>query len=56
MMTDPAPAIRDEIRHLIEAQIQTFGQPASLTPSELTECHYRAERFWRSDQVLDQAA
>jgi hypothetical protein len=52
-MTDPAPAIRDEIRELIEAQLETFGQRASLTLSELSECHYRAERIKLLGQELD---
>ena len=53
-MTDPAPAIRHAIRELIEAQIETFGQPSSLTPSELSECHCRAERIKLLGQKLDQ--
>jgi hypothetical protein len=52
-MTDPATAIRDEIRELIEAQIETFAQPASLTPSELSECHCRAGRIKLLGQELD---
>jgi hypothetical protein len=55
-MTDPAPAIRDEIRELIEAQVKTFGQPASLTPSELSECRCRAERIKLLGQELDRVA
>lgn len=44
-MTTPANAIRDEIRDLIHAQIEVFGQPACLTSSELEECRRRAERI-----------
>jgi hypothetical protein len=44
-MTTPASAIRDEVRVLIEAQIRTFGQPAPLTSSQLTEFHYRSQKI-----------
>jgi len=56
MMTAPATAVRDEIRELIEAQIKTFGQPTPLTPSELSECHCRAERIKLLGQELDRVA
>lgn len=52
-MTIPATAIRDEIGSLIEAQIQTFGQPSRLTPSELRDCSRRAERIKQLGQELD---
>jgi len=52
-MTTPASAIRDEVCELIDVQIETFGQPSPLTPSELTECHYRAERIKLLGQELD---
>jgi hypothetical protein len=52
-MTIPATAIREEIRELIEVQIQTFGQPCRLTPSELRDCSRRAERIKRLGQELD---
>jgi hypothetical protein len=52
-MTTPATAIRNEILELIEVQIRTFGQPARLTPLELSECSYRAERIKRLGQELD---
>ena len=45
MMTTPASAIKDEVRVLIDAQIETFGQPAPLTPSQLREFHYRSEKL-----------
>ena len=53
MMTTPASAIRDEVRELIEVQIEAFGQPSCLTSSELTECHHRAERIKQLGQELD---
>jgi len=52
-MAAPATAFRDEIRELIEAQIKTFGQPTTLTPSELSECQCRAERIKLLGQELD---
>jgi hypothetical protein len=45
MMTTPASAIKDEVRVLIDVQIETFGQPAPLTSSELEDCRRRAERI-----------
>ena len=43
MMTIPASSIRDEVRVLIDVQVETFGQPASLTSSQLREFHDRSE-------------
>jgi len=43
MMTTPASAIKDEVRVLIDLQIETFGQPTTLTPSQLHEFHDRSE-------------
>lgn len=53
MMTSPATAIRDEIQELIEVQIQTFGQRSRLTPLQLRDCSYRAERIKQLGQELD---
>jgi len=53
MMTTPADAIREEVWELIDEQIQAFGRPSCLTPSELSECHYRAERIKQLGQELD---
>jgi hypothetical protein len=53
MMTTPAIGIREEVRELIQRQIETFGQPFRLTSSELSECHYRAERIKLLGQELD---
>jgi len=44
-MTTPATTIKDEIRELIDIQIDAFGQPTPLTASELSECSYRSERI-----------
>jgi hypothetical protein len=52
-MTTPASAIRDEVWELIDIQIEAFGQPSRLTPSEISECHYRAERIKQLGQQLD---
>jgi len=52
-MTIPANAIREEVWELIDDQIEAFGRRSRLTPSELSECHYRAERIKRLGQELD---
>lgn len=49
----PATDIKDEMRELIDIQIATFGQPSPLTPSELIEYRYRAERIKLLGQELD---
>jgi hypothetical protein len=53
MMTIPASAIKDEVRALIDAQIETFGQPASVTPSQLREFHNRSETIRMLCQELN---
>ena len=53
MMTTPAIAIKNEIRELIKLQIEMFGQPDTLTASELIECSYRAERIKQLGEELD---
>lgn len=52
-MTTPATAIRDEVRKLIQAQIETFGQASPLTSSELREHHSRAEKIKQLGEELD---
>ena len=53
-MTTPASAIKDELRVLIEVQIETFGQPSPLTSSdELCEFHDRAEKIRMLCQELN---
>jgi len=44
-MTTPANAVREEVRELIDDQIETFGRTVTLTPSEVSEYHCRAERI-----------
>jgi hypothetical protein len=53
MMTTPASAIMDEVCALIDAQIETFGQPASVTPSQLREFHKRSETIRMLCQELN---
>jgi hypothetical protein len=52
-MTTPANAIREEVWELIDDQIEAFGQPSRLTPSELSEFQYRAERIRQLGRELD---
>jgi hypothetical protein len=52
-MTTPASAIKDEVRLLINVQIETFGQPTPLTNSQLREYHYRSEKLKMLCQELD---
>jgi hypothetical protein len=55
-MTDPATAIRREVRPLVEAQIQTLRQESSLTPSELLDYRARSKQITKLYQDLDQIA
>ena len=52
-MTTPASAIKDEVRLLIDVQIETFGQPAPLTFSQLRDFHYRSEKIGTLCQELN---
>ena len=52
-MTNPAIAIKNEIRELIHVQIERFGQPHPLFSSELIECSCRAERIKQLGEELD---
>jgi hypothetical protein len=52
-MTTPASAIKDEVRLLIDVQIETFRQPASITSSQLREYHDRSEKIRILCQELD---
>jgi hypothetical protein len=52
-MTTSASAIKDEVRLLIDVQIETFGQPAPLTSSQLHEFHHRCEMIGTLCQELD---
>jgi len=53
MMTTPATAIKDEVRLLIDVQIETLGQPAPLTSSQLCEFHDRFEKIRTLCQELN---
>ena len=53
MMTTPASAIKDEVRLLIDVQIETFRQPTPLTSSQLREFHYRSEKLRMLCQELN---
>ena len=52
-MTTPASAIEDEVHVLIDVQIETFGQPAHLTSSQLRKFHHRSEKLKMLCQELD---
>jgi hypothetical protein len=44
-MTAPASAIKDEVRLLIEVQIEIFGQDTALTSSQLREFRRRSAKI-----------
>lgn len=52
-MTTPASGIKDEVRLLIDGQIQTLRQPAAITSSQLGEYHHRSEKLRMLCQELD---
>jgi hypothetical protein len=52
-MTTPFTAIKDEVRLLIDSQIETFGQPTPLTSFQLSELHNRSEKISTLCQELD---
>jgi hypothetical protein len=52
-MTTPASAIKDEVRVLIDVQIETCGQPALLTSSQLREFYRRSEKISTLCQELN---
>jgi hypothetical protein len=53
MMTTPATALKDEVRVLIDVQIETFGQPAPLTASQLRQLHDRSQTIRMLCQELN---
>jgi len=55
-MTTPASAIKDEVRILIDVQIETFRQPAPITSSQLSEYHLRSEKLRMLCRELDRIA
>jgi len=54
MMTHPAVAIKREVYQLVDRQIETLRQPASLTSSDLGEYHARSEKITTLDREFDQ--
>jgi hypothetical protein len=52
-MTTPSTAIKDEVRLLIDYQIETLRQPAPITSSQLHEYHSRSKRVRELYQQLD---
>jgi hypothetical protein len=52
-MTIPAAAVKREVQTLIDIQIETFTQPASITSSQLPEYHDRSEKLRTLCQELD---
>jgi len=53
MMTTAGSTIKDAVHSLIDVQIETFGQRAPLTGSQLREFHSRFEKIGRLCQELD---
>ena len=53
-MTTPANDIKDEVRVLVDGQIELFRQPRPLTSPQLSEFHYRSVRIRVLCQELDQ--
>ena len=53
MMTTPASAIKDEVRLLVDVQIESFRQPTPLTSSQLREYHCRSEKIMMLCQEVD---
>jgi hypothetical protein len=52
-MRTPAIAIKEEVRVLIDSQIEIFGQPAPLTYSQLREFHHRSQKISALCQELN---
>jgi hypothetical protein len=52
-MTTPASAIEDEVRMLMDFQIETLRQPVPITPSQLNEFHSRSKKLRMLCRELD---
>ncbi|MGA7292637.1 MAG: hypothetical protein WBW53_16150 [Terriglobales bacterium] len=52
-MTTPVAAVQDEVRALISIQIETLGQPAPITSSQLSEYHDRWKKIRSLCDELD---
>jgi hypothetical protein len=53
MMTDPASAIKREVFHLIELQIETLKREGRLTDSDLEQYRARSGEIARLYRELD---
>ena len=53
MMTDPAFAIKNEVRHLITVQIETLQKRESLSSFDLDAYHSRSEKIAALYRELD---
>jgi hypothetical protein len=53
MMTDPATAIKREVFHLIDQQIEILRQEGRLTDSDLDQLRLRSGRISELYQELD---
>ena len=53
MITDPASAIRHEVRQLVDLQIETFKQQSPLTSSQLLDYKLRSQRIQTLYTELD---
>jgi hypothetical protein len=54
MTTDPASAIKQELLHLIDSQIETLKQKSSLDSSQLRDYQTRSKRIRKLYGELDQ--
>jgi hypothetical protein len=52
-MTTRMRDIKDDVRMLIDVQIDTFGRPTPLTSSQLREFHHRFKKLKILCQELD---
>jgi hypothetical protein len=53
MMTNPPPAIKTEVSQLVDRQIETLRQPASLTSADLLEYRVRSQKITGLYRELD---
>ena len=54
MMTDPALAIKREVHHLVDLQIEILRQPSCLTTSDLLDYRERSQKITVLYHELDQ--
>jgi len=53
-MTTPTNGIKDEVRVLVDGQIELFRQPQPFTSPQLSDFHYRSVRIRVLCQELHQ--